>query len=48
MREVQYAWIAGINALSGEEEVPQIEPASAVWVTPRPEALLAAERTSHL
>lgn len=48
MKDVQYAWIVGIRALSGEPEVPQMEAASAVCVTPRPFLALAVDRTSQL
>jgi len=48
MKEVQYAWMVGMSALSGAPEKPQREGTSAVWVTPRPFCALLAERTSQL
>jgi len=48
MKEVQYAWIIGMRALSGALEVPQMDWSSAVCVTPRPFAALLGERTSQL
>jgi hypothetical protein len=48
MKEVQYAWIVGMRALSGASEVPQIDCTSAVCVTPRPFAALLVESTSQL
>ncbi len=48
MKEVQYAWIVGIEALSGALEVPQMDWSSDVCVTPRPFAAFLGERTSHL
>ncbi len=48
MKEVQYAWIIGIEALSGALDAPQMDWSSAVCITPRPFAALLGERTSQL
>jgi hypothetical protein len=48
MKEVQYAWIVGMEALSGALEVPQMDWSSAVCTTPRPFAAFLGERTSQL
>ena len=48
MKDVQYAWIVGISALSGEPDVPKMDPTSAVCVTPSPFLALVEERTSQL
>ena len=48
MKEVQYAWIVGMEALSGALEVPQMDWSSAVCTTPRPFAAFPGERTSQL
>jgi hypothetical protein len=48
MKEVQYAWMVGMSALSGALEKPQREASSAVWVTPKPFSAFWEESTSQL